>query len=65
LFELRQGQGNDGATLGAYGQVVEHLVALMRGQRLLEECADLVSVWVVRGLEMLAHGVSSAAVGDV
>jgi hypothetical protein len=41
--------------------MAQQLLALVRRQGLLNKGADLVGVWMVRGLERLAHVVPVAA----
>jgi hypothetical protein len=55
LFNFGQRHGNHGAALLARGEMVEHLLAIVRGERVLDEGADLVRVWMVSGLERLTH----------
>jgi hypothetical protein len=45
--------------------MVEHLLAFVRGQRMFDEGADLVRVWMVLELETLTHIGSIAAVDSV
>jgi hypothetical protein len=55
LFNFGQGECNNGAALTAHGEMVEHLLAFVRGQSMFDEGADLVRVWMVPGLERLTH----------
>ena len=55
LFRFGQRQRNNRAALRAHGEMVEHLFAFVRGQRLFDEGADLVRVGMVIELERLAH----------
>ena len=55
LIQLRQGERNQCAALGAHGEMVEQLLAFVRGQRLLHKRADLIRVWMVSELKRLAH----------
>jgi hypothetical protein len=65
LDRFRQRQRDNLTALVAHSEVVEHLLSLVRGEGLLKEGADLVRVWVVPGLEMLAHAVSGGGVDAV
>jgi len=51
------------AALGADGEMAEQQFALVRGQGMLNEGADLVRVWMELELERLAHVVPVAALG--
>jgi hypothetical protein len=55
-FQFRQGERNQVTALRAHGEVVEQLLAFMRGQRLFHKGADLVGVWMESELKWLAHG---------
>jgi hypothetical protein len=55
LFHFGQGQRNNRAAVRAHGEMVEHLLAFVRGQRLFDEGADLVRVGMALELERLAH----------
>jgi hypothetical protein len=63
LFNFGQGECNNGAALTAHGEMVEHLLAFVRGQSMFDEGADLVRVWMELELERLAHVVPVAALG--
>jgi hypothetical protein len=55
-LDRRQRERDDGAAGGAGGQVGERVFALVRWQRMLDEGVELVGVWMVPGLVVLAHG---------
>jgi hypothetical protein len=63
LFKFGQRHGNDFAALLTHGEMVEYPYAFVQGQRLLDEGADLIGVWMVPELERLAH-VGSVAAAD-
>jgi hypothetical protein len=62
FFDLRHRQRDDAAAMGANGQMGERRLLLVGGQRVFDERAELIRVWMLPELEKLAHVLSDAAI---
>ena len=62
FVQRRQRERDDGAAVGADGEMGQRLLALVSWQSVLDEGAELVRVWMLPGLDVFAHGRSNSAV---
>jgi hypothetical protein len=63
FFDGWQRERYNRAALRAEGEMIEQLLTLVRRQRLLDKCADLVRVWMLAELESFVHRGLDAGAG--
>jgi hypothetical protein len=61
FLNLGHRERDDGPAVSAYGQMCKRLLMLVRRQSMLNECAELVCVWMLPELVKFAHGTSGTA----